>query len=110
MSTKRLLSKKEGKRNMAHIGDLIRKQRIEKNFSAEYVAKRLGKSMSKQAFAKKERIGSFSFELVKEVAKIIGCNMDIFLPCKSTKRVQDGHLPCEEQSVTQENSSNPKAS
>ena len=94
---------------MAHIGDLIRKQRIEKKFSAEYVAKRLGKPMSKQAFAKKERTGGFSFELVKEVAKILGCNMDIFLLSKSTKRVQEDPLPSE-QSVTQGISSNPKAS
>ncbi|MCC5468513.1 hypothetical protein [Pelosinus baikalensis] len=85
---------------MAHIGDLIRKQRNEMKMSAEYIAKHLAKPMSKQAFAKKERTGNFSFELVKEVAKIIGCNMDIFLPTKSTKRVHGNNLLDDEQSVT----------
>jgi transcriptional regulator with XRE-family HTH domain len=97
---------------MTHIGDLIRKQRTKMKMSTEYIAKQLAKPKSKQAFAKKERTGKFSYELVKEVAKIIGCNMDIFLSDKPTKRVQKYDLS-EEQPVTlkiQRIPSKPKAS
>ena len=75
---------------MKHIGQLIREERNKRKMSAEFVAGKLKKPISKQAFAKKERVGSFSFELVKEVAEIIGCDMNIFLPSKTTKRLQRG--------------------
>ncbi|MBU2702268.1 hypothetical protein Ga0466249_003395 [Sporomusaceae bacterium BoRhaA] len=78
---------------MKYIGLLIREQRVKCKLSKEYIARSLTKPISKQAFAKKERTGNFSFELVKEVADIIGCDINIFLPLKSTKRVRNNHPP-----------------
>lgn len=70
-----------------HIGVRIRKARKNKRISAETVGKQMDKPISKQAFAKKERDGSFSYREVEEVAKIIGVDMQIFLPKKSIKNL-----------------------
>lgn len=58
-----------------HIGMVIRQKRREKNFSAEYVAQHLERPISKQAFAKKERTGHFSYQLVLEIARLLECNL-----------------------------------
>lgn len=73
---------------MDHIGHKIREKRQENKMSAEYVANKLKRPISKQAFAKKERNGNFSYDLVLEVASIIGCDVAIFLPERSTKSFQ----------------------
>ena len=80
---------------MAHIGMRIREKRTALGKSAEWVANRLTKPITKQAFTQKERLGSFSFEEVEEVAVILECDMVIFLPSKSTN---SGH----EQAATTE--------
>ena len=74
---------------MEHIGNIIRKARREKGLSAEFVASKLKKPITKQAFTKNERSGNFSYETVKEIASIIGCEMDDFLTLKSTKSVHN---------------------
>lgn len=73
---------------MEHIGIKIRNKRQKLKKSAEYVGGKLKKPISKQAFSKKERIGSFSFDEVEEVAMILECDMAEFLPTKSTKSGQ----------------------
>lgn len=60
---------------MTHIGMIIRQKRREQNLSAEYMAKHLSRPISKQAFAKKERTGRFSYSLVLEVAMILGVSI-----------------------------------
>lgn len=63
---------------MEHIGIIIRQKRREQNLSAEYIAGQLKHPISKQAFAKKERTGHFSYDLVLEVAKILNCDINDF--------------------------------
>lgn len=69
---------------MRHIGMIIRQKRQEKSLSAEFIARRLTRPISKQAFAKKERTGHFSYQLVLEVAALLHCDITDFLPTKST--------------------------
>lgn len=63
---------------MKHIGAVIRQKRQEKELSAEFVARHLKRPITKQAFAKKERNGHFSYDLVLEVAKILNCDITDF--------------------------------
>lgn len=76
-----------------HIGLKIRAKRRELKRSAEYVALKLKRPITKQAFLRKEKTGSFSFELVSEVASILECDMADFLPSKSTKSLQNKNDP-----------------
>lgn len=63
---------------MEHIGTIIRQKRQEKELSAEFVARHLQRPITKQAFAKKERNGHFSYDLVLEVARILNCDIADF--------------------------------
>lgn len=63
---------------MSHIGMIIRQKRQEQKLSAEYIATHLKQPISKQAFAKKERTGNFSYNLVLEVAKLLNCDITDF--------------------------------
>lgn len=63
---------------MEHIGTIIRQKRQEKELSAEFVAQHLQRPITKQAFAKKERNGHFSYDLVLEVARILNCDIADF--------------------------------
>lgn len=60
---------------MCHIGMIIRQKRREKKLTAEYIASRLKHPISKQAFAKKERTGNFSYHMVLEVAALLQCDI-----------------------------------
>ncbi len=79
---------------MKHIGEIIRQKRREKKKSAEYVGSKLTNPITKQAFAKKERTGNFSYELVKEIAVILECEMADFLDGESTKSVLSQQAAC----------------
>lgn len=61
---------------MCHIGLRIRQMRQKKKWSAEYIASKLKRPITKQAFAKKERTGNFSYDLVVEVAELLGCKLE----------------------------------
>jgi len=76
-----------------HIGIRIREARREKGWSAEMVGRKMKKAISKQAFAQKERNGSFSYQEVEEVAEILGVNMKYFLPKRSIKNLPNSTDP-----------------
>jgi len=63
---------------MNDIGKLVREKRLAKGMSAGEVAQKLRRPISKQAFANRERTGSFSFDMVVEIAAILQCPMSEF--------------------------------
>ena len=73
---------------MKHIGTLIREARQEAKMSAESVAKQLPKPITKQAFVYREINGSFEWEDVIAVAKILKVNPKKFLPDRQIKIVE----------------------
>jgi Helix-turn-helix. len=64
---------------MDHIGIVIRSIRKEQGLSAEKVAKKLTKPITRQAYEQREKTGSFPWEMVLEVAAILNVEPEIFL-------------------------------
>lgn len=63
---------------MGHIGEAIREERRKQGYSAAFMASKLERPITGQAFAQKEINGRFSWNLVVEVAKILEKDLDYF--------------------------------
>ena len=75
----------KGGEKMGHIGFLVRSARKQKKISAEFVGARLKRPITGQAFAQHERGGTFQWEIVLEISRIIGVNPKKFLSSEKLK-------------------------
>ena len=75
-----------------NIGATVRAERQKRNISAEYLAKRLSKPISRQAFLQHERKNSFKADTLQEIAKLIGCKVTVFFNRDSNLKLTKGDL------------------
>ena len=71
-----------------NIGALVRQERKKRGISAERIAQSLKQPICRQAFLQNERNSSFSAEVLKEIADIIGCSVSDFYRNSEVKMVE----------------------